>query len=300
MPPGFGQRGTVRPPLVPAPLERGVFRGSEAIRAGTLTANQLRGQAWRRLYPDVYLHRDVPVTHLERVRAATLLLPAAVVTGRSAAEVWGVDVATAEDDVEVTVPPGMHQRRGPGLLVRRATVPDRDRWRRLGLPVTTAGATAVRLAGLLPPVDAVVAVDRMIAMGATDLAEVRALAAAGTGRGCARARTACARADGLAESPPETRVRLVLEDSPLPRPVAQHTVTVDGFFVARVDFAWPDRQVALEYDGLWHAEPGQFARDRRRLNRLREAGWVVVFVTAEDLRRPQALVARVAQALSAR
>jgi very-short-patch-repair endonuclease len=75
---------------------------------------------------------------------------------------------------------------------------------------------------------------------------------------------------------------------------------VDGFFVARVDFAWPERKVALEYDGLWHAEPGQFARDRRRLNRLREAGWTVVFVTAEDLRSPRALVDRVARALSAR
>ncbi|SOC47202.1 Protein of unknown function [Blastococcus aggregatus] len=290
----------MRPPLVPAALERHAFRGTEAVRAGTLTANQLRGRAWRRLYPDVYLHRDVPVTHLVRVRAATLLLPASVVTGRSAAAVWGVDLAAAEDDVEVTVPPGTHQRRVPGLVVRRAVVPDQHRWRRLGLPVTTAGATAVRLASMLPPVEAVVAVDRMIATGATDLAEVRAIAAAGRGRGCARARTACARADGLAESPPETRVRLLLEDSSLPRSVAQHTITVGGFFVARVDFAWPERKVALEYDGSWHAEPGQFAKDRRRLNRLREAGWVVVFVTAEDLRRPGALVDRVARALGAR
>jgi hypothetical protein len=290
----------VRRPLVPAALERHAFRGSEAIRAGTLTANQLRGPTWRRLYPDVYLHRDVPVTHLARVRAATLLLPASVVTGRSAATVWGVDLAAAEDDVEVTVPPGTHQRRVPGLVVRRAGVPDRHRWHRLGVPVTTAGATAVRLAGLLPPVEAVVAVDRMIATGATDLAEVRDIVATAAGRGSARARTACARADGLAESPPETRVRLLLEESPLPRPVAQHTITVGGFFVARVDFAWPERKVALEYDGLWHAEPGQFARDRRRLNRLREAGWTVVFATAEDLRRPHVLVARVARALSAR
>jgi hypothetical protein len=36
-------------------------------------------------------------------------------------------------------------------------------------------------------------------------------------------------------------------------------------------------------DGLWHGEPGQFSRDRERLNRLREAGWRVVFVTARGL-----------------
>ncbi len=290
----------MRSPLVPAALERDAFRGTEVLRAGLLTPNQLRGRAWRRLYPDVYLHRNVPVTHLVRVQGAALLLPAAVVTGRSAAELWGVALTRAGDDVELTVPPGTHQRRIPGLVVRRAPVPEEHRWRRRGLTVTTAGATAVRLAGLLPPVEAVVAVDRLIATGATDLAEVRAIATAATGRGCARARVACARADGLAESPPETRLRLLLEDSPLPNPVAQHTVRMDGRFVARVDFAWPARKVAVEYDGLWHAEPGQFARDRRRLNRLREAGWVVVFVTAEDLRSPSALIDRVARALSAR
>ena len=42
----------------------------------------------------------------------------------------------------------------------------------------------------------------------------------------------------------------------------------------------------------------QFMRDRERLNRLQEAGWRVVFVTAGDLRRPRDLVARIAAALA--
>ena len=69
--------------------------------------------------------------------------------------------------------------------------------------------------------------------------------------------------------------------------------------MARVDFAWPARRLALEYDGLWHGEAGQFIRDRERLNRLREAGWQVVFVTAADLRDPDRLLARIAAALAA-
>ena len=69
--------------------------------------------------------------------------------------------------------------------------------------------------------------------------------------------------------------------------------------MARVDFAWPEHRVAVEYDGAWHAEPGQFARDRQRLNRLQAAGWRVVFVTAADLHRPGKLVVRVAAALAA-
>ena len=54
----------------------------------------------------------------------------------------------------------------------------------------------------------------------------------------------------------------------------------------------------MEYDGRWHGEPGQFGRDRARLNRLTAAGWRVVFVTAEDLRDPAALIARVAAELA--
>jgi G:T-mismatch repair DNA endonuclease (very short patch repair protein) len=106
-------------------------------------------------------------------------------------------------------------------------------------------------------------------------------------------------ADGRAESPQETRVRLLVGRSDLPVPVAQYRVFDERGFVARVDFAWPDRRVAVEYDGLWHAEAGQFARDRQRLNRLQEAGWRVVFVTAADLRDPDRLVARIRAALAA-
>ncbi|MGY1802618.1 hypothetical protein ACI78T_04965 [Blastococcus sp. SYSU D00922] len=245
----------------------------------------------------MYVHAAVPVTHALRVRAACLLLPDAVVTGRSAAVLWGVDLADVGDDVEVTLPPAAGPRRLPGLRARRADIPPEHRWHRGGLPVTTPEATAVRLAASLPGDDAVVAVDRMIASGIVDLAPVRAVAASGRGPGSARARAVCGLADGLAESPQETRLRLLLLRSGLPEPVAQFRVMDGDGFVARVDFAWPDRKIALEYDGLWHAEDRQFARDRRRLNRLRAAGWTVVFVTAAELHRPVELIASIAAAL---
>jgi G:T-mismatch repair DNA endonuclease (very short patch repair protein) len=212
----------------------------------------------------------------------------------------GVPLVGAEDEVEVTCRPESHPRRIPGITVRRADVPAADRWRRMSLPVTTAVATTLRLASMLPGDEAVVAVDRMLGTGIVDLEPLRERAATGRGRGAARARRACALADGLAESPQETRLRLLMVGGGLPPPVAQYRVLDAGrSFVARVDFAWPEHKVAVEYDGLWHAEEGQFAKDRRRLNRLREAGWTVVFVTAGDLRDPDRLVARIAAALAA-
>jgi hypothetical protein len=260
----------------------------------------LDGRSWRRIFPDVYVHQGVPVTHALRAAGASLLLPAAVVTGRSAAVLWGVELAGPWDDVEVTEPAGAHPRRIAGLRVRRAELPLDHRWARAGVPVTTPEATAVRLAGALPGDEAVIAVDRMVSSGIVDLAPVRALAAVQRGPGSARARTACDLADGLAESPPETRLRLLIHRSGLPRPVAQHWVFDSrGARIARADFAWPELKIALEYDGLWHADPQQFAKDRRRLNRLREAGWTVVFVTAADMHRPDELIARIAAALRA-
>jgi hypothetical protein len=287
----------MRPATVPDELSHAVFRGSWAVSVGLLSWRQLERRTWRRLFRDVYVHAEVPVTHELRAEGACLLLPEAVVTGCSAAVLWGVDLAGPLDDVEVTLPPGSAVRRLPGLGVRRARVPLEHRWRRMNLPVTSGAATALRLAACLPGDDAVVAVDRMVAAGVVDLAPVRTLAAAGTGAGSARARVVCALADGLAGSPQETRLRLLMQRSGLPDPVAQFRVLDGDGFVARVDFAWPDRKVAVEYDGLWHAEPGQFARDRRRLNRLRAAGWRVVFVTAADLRDPARLIGLIAAAL---
>ena len=72
-----------------------------------------------------------------------------------------------------------------------------------------------------------------------------------------------------------------------------------GRFVARVDMAYPEHKLAIEYDGLWHGAPGQLGRDRRRLNAVVAAGWRVVHVTAADLHKVDRIVAAVRVALAA-
>ncbi len=289
-------------PARPARLRGRVFRGSSQVAAGRLTRGQLRSTAWRRLFRDVYACSSVTVTHEVRAGAAALLLvPGAVVSGRSAAVLWGVDAAGPDDDVDLTVPPGSSPSTAPGVRVRRWALSAGQVTTRRGIPVTTAEVTAVdvgRGQGSLE--EAVALVDALVVARATDLAAVRAAAAAATGPGCRRARRVAGLADGLAGSPQETRLRLLLHGARLPRPLAQHTVLDDdGRFVARVDFAWPRQRLAVEYEGRWHGRPQQVAPDRTRLNRLTAAGWRVVFVTAEDLREPDLVVARVAAALTA-
>jgi very-short-patch-repair endonuclease len=283
----------------PEELRNRVFRGSAVVRRGLLPPDELRGPAWTALFRDVYVSADLPITHALRARAAAgVLRPDAVVTGVSAAVLWRVELAGPEDDVELTLPPDAHPVRMPGVRARRALLDSRHVRMHRGVRLTDPEATAVAVAGGLPLDEAVVAVDRITVAGVAALPMVRALAAEATGRGCRRARQACALADGKAESPQETRLRLLVLRSGLPTPIAQFEVLRATGRPLRLDFAWPERRVALEYDGLWHAEPGQFAKDRRRLNHLGDAGWRIVFATAVDVHRPAELITRLRSLLT--
>jgi hypothetical protein len=212
-----------------------IFRGSAVVAAGTLTPKELRGPAWRRLFRDIYACAGLPVTHLVRVVAAALLVPDAVVSGRSAAVLWGLPEAERDDEVELTVPPGSTVSRVSGIRVRRRFLSPAQLTRRGRIRVTTPEVTAIDLARTGSLESAVVLIDRFVAEGVTDLVGVRSAAEEVTGKGCDQVRRAVALADGLAGSPQETRLRLLLHRSSLPPPVAQFVVRDDAGFVARVD-----------------------------------------------------------------
>jgi very-short-patch-repair endonuclease len=282
----------------PSRLRCRVFRGSAAVRAGLLTRHQLQSSAWRRLFPDVYACASLPITHEVRARAVTrLLLPGAVAGGRTAAVLWGIDLAGPDDPVECVLPASSRAGACAGVVVSRRMLAPQEVAERRGVRVTTPLRTGIDLARIRPLDDAVVALDRFLRPGLVLVDELRTAAATVNGRDCRRIREAASWADGLAESPPETRLRLLLHRSRLPRPVAQYRVLHEGRFVARVDFGWPEHKVALEYEGVWHGEAQQVGKDRARLNGLTAAGWVVVFVTAADLRDPAHLLARLGDAL---
>jgi very-short-patch-repair endonuclease len=282
-----------RQPYRPDPLHGRVFRGSWAVRTGVLTRAQLRSSAWRRLREDVYADATEPDTHRLHARSAALVMPrGAAFGGRTAAVLHGLtDAAGPGDPVEVVPPPSLRWDPQPGVRVRTASLDGDMVGRGPFLRWTAPVRTAVDLARRGPVPEAVVLLDQLVDARVVELTAVRA-AVSGLPRcrGSRTAREVVARADGLAQSPQETRLRLLLAATDLPCPVAQFEVRDAGGFVARVDLAWPDRRLALEYDGLWHADPVQFRRDRERLNRLTAAGWRVVFVTAADLHRPGQLL----------
>ena len=95
----------------------------------------------------------------------------------------------------------------------------------------------------------------------------------------------------------ENKLRRALERAGLPEPVRQHVVFDEhGAFIARVDLAYPDKRLYVEYDGSQHADPRQRAKDLERQNRLSGIGWRPLRFIDDDLRTSAAIVSKVRNA----
>lgn len=264
----------------------------QARRLG-LTQRQLQGATWRRLLRGTYIDSAAAEQsgldeHTLRVMAALLVIPPnAVIAGLSAAWLYGVKLLSPDAPVEVVVPP--ERWRGPmaGLTIWRAPLAAEDITReqpRRTAPLRTAWDIACRAEAA----NAVAALDAMVAARLVSQTELAALAQQPGRWRRHRARELIEMVDVHAESPQESRLRVQLMAAGLPRPVCQFAITTPltrgEQLVARVDLAWPQNRVAVEYDGQWHAAPDQLRRDRARLNRIVTAGWQVIHVTDDRLR----------------
>jgi len=91
----------------------------------------------------------------------------------------------------------------------------------------------------------------------------------------------------------------ILRDAGLPEPTRQYEVRNGDGVVARIDFAYPDRRLAIELDGF-ECHTNRFQRDRSRQNGLVLRGWTVLrFTWADVVERPDYVVATLATALAA-
>ena len=169
------------------------------------------------------------------------------------------------------------------------------------LRVTTLERTAVDCALMLGYRQALIIMDHALRLGA-DLALMRAMAAGLSGRrGVRTLRSALANADARAESAGETMTRELISRLNLPLPDAQVEVST-RLGRHRLDFAWKEKKVALEFDGRvkyfdYKPTAEVIFQERRREKALTEAGWLFVRVEWKDLFREQEFKARILAAL---
>ena len=287
--------------LLRSTAPEGVFVGSRAVAEGRLTRHQLVEGPYVRVLHGVYADPFLPRDHLLRCRAAALLMPPeAVLGGRSAAAVLGGPAPGYADPVTVMLP-GPHKWRGPrGVRVHRADVPASDVLDDgYGFRRTTPLRTAWDVATLETTATAVGVLDAMLRAGYVRPADLGVLLRQRAGRrGCRRARTTFDLVDARSESPPESWVRVACALGGLPAPVPQYDVVQDGRWLARVDLAWPEHRLVVEYEGEHHFRGVQIVRDDARLAGLVAAGWRVIRLAVHDLRSLDAVVARIRSALA--
>lgn len=269
------------------------FIGSAAVRHGILTRHVL-ARDYRALYRDAYIPRGLELTALVRAQAAWLST-GATLCGLSAAAAWGTKWLDPAAPAEV-LRSNRHRQRG--MVVRSYQVGDDELSLSGSLPVTTAARTAFDIGRSYPLGKAVPILDALLAATGVNVSDVARVAERWPGvRGVRCLESVLGLVDSGAESPQESRLRLILVRGGLPRPETQ---IVFRDLRIRVDMGWREWKVAVEYDGIQHwADPRQRAWDIERIELLEAAGWVVVRVSAAMLRRPEVVIERVRTKLRA-
>lgn len=187
--------------------------------------------------------------HLARVRATAPFLGGQTYFGRfSAAAIHGLPLMRHRlEEVTVVRTGGGHGSIATTIHARRTILDEADATFVDGLPVTGLARTVADLIRELPFEEAIILADAALrcGLGRGDLA-----ARVSGGRGCRRAASVLAFADGAAESPGESLSRVRMWQAGIVMPTLQHVVRAhDGSFLGRTDFYWDHCDTVGEFDG---------------------------------------------------
>jgi very-short-patch-repair endonuclease len=273
------------------------FVGSEALASGSLTRHELRTHH-RRILPDVYIEKRATLTVEERTTAAWLWSKReGIVMGLAASAMLGSKWVDADSAIELN---WTNHRPPAGVLTRDETILHDELVHHGAMSATNAERTAFDLARRAPLSQAVARLDALARATHFKVDDVRVLGERHPRvRGRRQVDLALDLVDAGAESPQETRLRLMLIDDGFPRPQTQIPVLgPNGYPRYYLDMGWEDLKVAVEYDGRHHTERPVYTNDIVRLEYVNSLGWIVIRVVAEH-RRVQ-IVQRVRRAYESR
>ncbi|WP_125099915.1 endonuclease domain-containing protein [Leucobacter chromiireducens] len=283
------------------------------LRAGGVSRSRLRGADVRRIGRGIVLHPGARYDH-GSARDRTIAVGQALskeffVSRRSAALLWGMpSPPPANGRVEVGSFSPLRAPRRPSVQGHRVKSGVLHWSRRAELTVPTAEDVWCQLAAVVPLSTLIVVGDFLISgnwvpVGRTPPLSTLATLEAATRRhrgttGAPARRAALPRLRTPVDSPPETELRLLIEDAGFPEPRVNCPIQL-GSSTLHADLGYPEQRVAIEYEGAHHfQDPGQVRRDLERIERMSAAGWQVLRATARTLRDPTQFLRGLALALS--
>lgn len=260
------------PLVAPFTKDEAVALGVSSWRVRGLLADGLIRPVLRGVYAASQSNDNIS---FRAAALAKVIPPSAVITDRTAAWLHGVSILprTALHQVPpincFDTRPG-HRTRRPGVGSGERRLPSYDVMELHGVMVTTPLRTALDLGRLLWRFDALAALDGFLAIGVPHDQILAEMPRFRHFRGVVQLRALAPLADGLAESPGESALRLHWYDAGLPRPQLQHWVFDEhGVGIYRLDITLPELRYAAEYDGeeFHSADPDLEHDDERR-------GWI--------------------------
>ena len=253
---------------------------------------------WEPCQPGVYRLAGSVSTREQSELAACLCAGRIVaVSHRGAARHWGLRL---EPDVPIEI--SVDRERGfrpPGVKVHRSRDLTPVHILRADCrPVTTPARTLVDLGQVLPWYRVRDLLEHLISRHVLTANEAHAALELHSRRGrngCGALRRVLddrALLDRPTDSVMEAAFADLCQRENLPRPIFQHPVVAAGDRF--IDFAYPERMIAIEVDGFeHHATRAGFVGDRVRGNELALLGWTVLHFTWEQVIHQPRYVANV-------
>jgi very-short-patch-repair endonuclease len=274
--------------------------GEQSVRSEV--KNGVFFQPWR----GVIVDRKRALDPLTRAAAALLLMgPDVALSHNTAVLLHGCTAAKALS-VHVTVPYDNWTRSKSGLIIHHDRYAQGDTGLVQGLLTLCLEASLTELLCTETRWVALACLDQALSTRTEDEAEVFVADLAGrlyerdNRRGVRIAEALLQWGTRGVESPQESRLRLLILDAGFPFPQTQHPIhTLSGKLLYRLDMAWPEARICLEYDG-YEAHEEQTAYDAERDHRMAERGWLTIRARKRDLLNPRCLFDELRQAFASR
>lgn len=237
----------------------------------------------------IYNHNADQLNPDDRLRvrciAADLVGFQGVFSHESAAALWGLDLLTVPQMIDAYS--RSHCATDRERIHRHKTAITPDEFTRLpgtSIMVTTVSRTLQDCARSMPFREAVVLADSIMRRGLMEHHEVIETLLNLTGYGSSAGPLLAQAVDASSESAGESLTRCLLMEHMLPLLVTQYPISCEGRNY-RVDFAWPEARLILEFDGeqKYVDHPGRDRSEAARDRALTRTGWTVVHITWADI-----------------